>query len=135
MHNYSQNNLQEIKLLLKSLTDEQYQFKSNLLSGASIGQHTRHILEFYLCLLKGRHNRLVNYDKRERNLELENSPKFAIYTIDKICNNIGDYHSCCELVLEGNFSNSEHSLVSIKSSWMRELAYNLEHSIHHQALI
>ncbi|HET6244120.1 MAG: hypothetical protein H0V01_12690 [Bacteroidetes bacterium] len=134
MYNFSQH-LQEIKSLVKSLTEEQYQFKSPLLSGASIGQHTRHILEFYLCLVEGRHKGIVNYDKRERNLDIETNLKFAIYTIDKICSNVSTYNICCELILEGNFSNEGEESVSVKTSYFRELAYNLEHSIHHQALI
>ena len=45
-------NLQEIKTLIASVKEEQYQYKSQLLSDATIGQHVRHILEFYLyqCL-------------------------------------------------------------------------------------
>lgn len=135
MHVLAQSNLKEIRLLLSSLSNEQYQYKSKLLSGSSIGEHIRHILEFYLCLIEGRHKGVVNYDKRERNPELESNVKFAAYTIDKICDNMNTYSTCCDLVVEGNFSDVEKSNAVLKSSWYRELIYNLEHSIHHQALV
>lgn len=76
----------------------------------------------------------VKYDNRKRDLDLETNPKFAIFTIDKICSNLGFLKLDNEFILEGNFSlNNPETL--IKTSFERELAYCLEHSIHHQALI
>lgn len=135
MIHFCKKDLQEVKKMLTSLNEAQYQFKSALLSGASIGQHIRHILEFYLCLLNGRGKKVVNYDSRERNLDLETNPAFAIYTIDKLCSNFILIQHDQELFLEGDFSSDDNSQLSIKSSINRELAYCLEHSIHHQALI
>lgn len=135
MINYCKEDLQEVRKMILSLKEEQYQFKSALLSGASIGQHIRHILEFYLCLLNGRKNQVVNYDNRERNVDLETNPAFAIYTIDKICSNFLLVLEDPEFFLEGSFSSDKNKLLSIKTSINRELAYCLEHSIHHQALI
>ena len=39
------------------------------------------------------------------------------------------------LILEGNFTGEAGSLTKIATTFQRELAYCLEHSIHHQALI
>lgn len=44
-------NLDQLGALLKVIPGEVYIFRSNLLSGATIGQHIRHILECYTCLL------------------------------------------------------------------------------------
>lgn len=135
MITYCKHNLQEIKHLIASLNLEQYTHKSYLLSGASIGQHVRHILEFYLCLINGNKVGKVSYDQRERDIQLERDLAFATYTIDKICSNLIPSKNESEILLEENFSSNEGEIITIKTTFKRELAYCLEHSIHHQALI
>ena len=135
MISYCKENLQEIKALIASVKEEQYQYRSQLLSDATIGQHVRHILEFYLCLINSECRGLVNYDKRERDLNLERNPGLAISCIDKICSDIQRLNTEQELQLAGNFSSEGRTLKTIRTSIDRELAYCLEHSIHHQALI
>jgi hypothetical protein len=135
MTKYCKQNLQEIKSLIVSIKNDHYLVKSKLLSGSTIGQHVRHILEFYICLMHGARKGTVNYDQRERDLELETNRQFAGYTIDKICSNLSVITNCEILDLECNFSSKEGSNTIIKTSFSRELAYCLEHSIHHQALI
>jgi len=128
-------NLKELKRLIVLLDDEYYQYKSKTLSDASIGQHIRHILEFYVCLINGIRDGVVNYDKRERNLALETTPDKAVYTIDDITSYISLINKDEDIKLVGNFSSKGNITTTIKSSLNRELAYCLEHSIHHQALI
>jgi uncharacterized damage-inducible protein DinB len=128
-------NLQEIRQLIAAMREEQYKYKSKLLSGATIGQHVRHILEFYLCLINGQDKGAVNYDKRERNLELETNPAFAIFIIENICSKIDSLADKTNVFLEGVFPSAEEIVESITTSVNRELVYCLEHSIHHQALI
>jgi hypothetical protein len=136
MEKYCKQNLDELKNLLIALNNEQYAKPSQLLSGATIGQHIRHILEFYLCLMKGVFEGSVNYDKRERNLEIESNKDFSIYTIEKIKSNLTGLKAVKETIsLNGNFSENDDSEIKINTSFQRELAYCLEHSIHHQALI
>ena len=135
MISYCKENLQQIRTLITSFQEEQYQYKSQLLSDTSIGQHVRHILEFYLCLLNGVSRGLVNYDDRNRDLELEQNPSFALAFIDKLCIDIQALNPDQELQLAGNFSSEVKTINAIKTSINRELAYCLEHSIHHQALI
>jgi uncharacterized damage-inducible protein DinB len=134
MIEHCRENLQEIKKLVHSLEQDDYIASTPFLSGASIGQHVRHILEFYLCLLEGIKTKTVNYDKRERNFDLESNPDFAVYTIDKISSNLA-FAKDEAIKLEGNFTFEDGASEFIQSSVNRELAYCLEHSIHHQALI
>jgi hypothetical protein len=136
MNVYCKQNLQELKSLLESLSIDQYQYKSKILSGASIGQHIRHVLEFYLCLIKTtKRHAIVNYDKRKRNLRIEQNPGEAIATIDEICSKLSEYRTAEVLYLQGNYSTYESSLITTPTTFKRELAYCLEHTIHHQALI
>jgi len=128
-------NLIEIRSLLIKLNDDQYSHKSGILSGSSIGQHVRHILEFYVCLLNGRKTGIANYDNRERDYALENNTSNAIKVIHELLINLSKIEIDSTIILEGNYSSTKQEPLMINSSILRELTYNLEHSIHHQALI
>lgn len=130
------NNLIEIKDLLKGLSQEQYNRKLEIITDASIGQHVRHILEFYQCLFKGEQSKDVNYDARQRDLKLETDIHFASKTIDEIVNALLDIKNDFPVTFVADYSTLDNQKSElIQSSFYRELAYNLEHSIHHQALI
>jgi len=121
-------NLSEQQELLLKMSDKQYQHQSELLSGASIGQHLRHVVEFYDCLLNGLSQEKINYEKRARSLELENNRKTAIKKISSVIDQLLSLELNSRLYLE-----IEDTIIA--TSVQRELYYNLEHSIHHQALI
>lgn len=135
MKTYCQQNLEEIKMLLTQLAKEQYVHNSNMLSGATIGQHVRHILEFYQSVLDGLDTKSINYDNRKRDLLIETDKDFAIQIIESINTNLAKDILDEPYVLEGNFCAEEGKQMQIQTTLYRELAYCLEHSIHHQALI
>lgn len=135
MQIYCKENLNEIKNVLLQLTNDQYTFQSGTLFGATIGQHVRHILEFYQSVLYGFESKVINYDNRERNLLIETDTTIAIRVIDEICSKLKVDNSDTAMILEGNFCAEEGEKIKIETSFLRELAYCLEHSIHHQALI
>jgi hypothetical protein len=135
MLTYCKNNLQQIKNLLVKLSDKQFTQALPIFSGSSIGQHTRHILEFYACLEQGLLSGTVNYDLRKRDLRLESDRQIAIETIDAICADFLRQTTDMPMVLEADFNTNYSSFIAIHSSFYRELAYCLEHSIHHQALL
>lgn len=136
MKHYCIENLQEIKKFLVKLDKETYRMKLDFLSGASIGQHVRHILEFYQVVLEGIPKGVINYDKRRRNKEIEELIDFAGKTIEIIILQLESIEKDLILILNGDFSNEgQDQITEIKTTLYRELAYNLEHSIHHQSLI
>lgn len=135
MENYCKYNLDEINKLIVNLDQEQYTKPLHSLSNASIGQHVRHIIEFYLCLSKGLKEGVVSYDKRDRDLRLESDIYFTNYTISKIKSNLLFGRENKTFILEGDFSSSPEFSSKIETTYFRELAYCLEHGIHHQALI
>lgn len=122
--------LDELIGLLNQLTDNEYSNPCKELSDASIGEHTRHIIEMFQCLQEQYSSGIVNYDKRERNKRIQTSCIFAKIQIEKIKGG---------LQLENNIlllqQKIDGNLVEIESNYYRELLYNLEHCIHHQALI
>jgi uncharacterized damage-inducible protein DinB len=129
-------NLKEIRTLMTLITDKQFQNKSDILSGSTIGQHVRHILEFYTCLMNGLLSGNVNYDIRKRDPQVEMKVSSAIDVIDSLIARLSTITCDKPIQLVGNYtlSNEGDNQCAI-SSLNRELTYNLEHAIHHQALI
>jgi len=119
--------------LLQELTDEQYSMPSNVLFNASIGQHVRHIIELFIELEKGYQSGLVNYEKRKRDYRIETQRNVAAELFHEILNTVEKTNK--PLQLEAGFNNNSNDLIYSDTNYYRELAYNIEHSIHHMALI
>ncbi len=124
------NSLDELIELLSQLSKEEYSEPCFELSGSSIGEHTRHIVEMFQCLNRNYNSGVVNYDKRDRNKQIQTNTHFAIQMILDVKNNILKENKNIELqqLIDGES-------IQIQSNYFRELLYNLEHCIHHQALI
>ena len=135
MKETAKENLIQLRNLLNSISESNYTEKIKILSGASIGQHIRHILEFYLLLVSGTFSGTISYDKRERDSRIENSPSFARATIDRLLAEMGTINEEDPVILEADYTVDGGSGNAVKSTAGRELAYCIEHSIHHQALI
>lgn len=128
-------NLRILKGVLRDMSDASYATPLDVLSNSSIGQHVRHVLEFYLCLLQAPETGIVNYDARQRDLELQTEVKRALDTIDHLIHRIDASRMDVPLTLTGDHGTEVPQPFEVASNFQRELAFNLEHSIHHQALI
>ncbi len=118
---------------LAQINDYQYTTPIETLDGATIGQHTRHVVEHFQCLVKSIASGMVNYDDRIRDLALESnifSCTMAIEVVKKEMN-----HPDFELNVMQDFIKSDLPMDSIKSSYFREVLYNIDHLVHHQALL
>lgn len=122
--------LAELQFLLNQISEEDFSKPIEYLSNASIGEHTRHIIELFQCAINSYEIGLLNYDNRERNLMIQTNPSFAIEKIDEICNTVEKENR--ELILESQFFDQ---ISRMNTNYFREIIYNLEHCIHHQALI
>lgn len=122
--------LDELKWLLVQLSDDEYTKPVINLSNASIGQHSRHIIELFQCLLNSYESAELNYDYRERNKEIENSSEVALAALDKI---IDECQKDNKKLMINQLMDGDN--LRIETNYYRELLYNLEHCIHHQALI
>jgi len=127
----SKNLLEELKYVIDQLEDAGYSKPLDLLSGSTIGQHTRHILEFYQCFIEGNISKEIDYDLRKRNIKIETDTEFAVSIIDSINDSI-DNTNDSNIILK--FNNGDECQF-ISSSIERELVYNIEHAIHHMAII
>lgn len=122
--------------LLELMTNTQYSKALSTFNGSSIGQHVRHIIDFYLCLLSGIENADINYDKRERNPNVETDCLTAKSILNIIANKVEDLEVAYEVMVCSSFVADESiELISIPSSVGRELMYAYDHAIHHLAMI
>ncbi len=133
------NIFSQLTSTLHQLTAEQYTAQLPLLSENSIGKHVRHILEFYQLLLESSPKQSVNYDLRKRDLTLETSQNRAIAFIDLLQVQLKQHQEDYALTLEGNYgaldSFKQNAVYAVNTTLARELIYNLEHAIHHMAIL
>lgn len=124
------HSLEELTSLLDQLSDKDYAKSCEALSNATIGEHVRHILEMFKCLENGYESGILNYDNRERNIRLQTETEFAKEFITEIKMGLKSENKIIylEQLIDGLG-------IRIQSNYYRELLYNLEHCIHHQALI
>ncbi|HEX4375289.1 MAG TPA: hypothetical protein VHZ50_18430 [Puia sp.] len=127
------NLLEQLEFVIEKLSNDQYTAPVSLLSNATIGQHARHVIEFFLELDKGYYTGVVNYDKRKRDYEIESNRYFAIQKLDEIKNCLSNADK--NLLLSVELNNDERAEIEIKTNYFRELIYNLEHTVHHMALM
>lgn len=135
MKSIAKENLLQLKELLQVMKKEDFNRKTEILSGSSIGQHIRHILEFYLLLVSGSFSGTISYDKRQRDKRIEEEPRFAIETINRLITGVDTLDENQLVKFEGDFTEDGSADHFVHSSVGRELAYCIEHSIHHQAII
>lgn len=128
-----QNVFVQLTESLNQLSVAEYSQPSRILFNASIGQHVRHIIELFLCLEKGYETGVVNYEKRKRDYKIETDKDFAIQLLKDIYHRLDRPN--IELVMEAEDYEAGQEIVAIPSNYYREIAYNLEHTIHHMALI
>lgn len=110
----------------------QYSMPLPLLSGATIGEHTRHIIEFFQCLQVGIESGEIDYGKRERNRQLETDKEYAMGTFQSIQQHLPVNEMACLLQ---NETKSDWPELAVQSGYFRELVYTIEHAIHHMAII
>src|SRR5687768_9655841 len=127
--------LEDLRLYLSVIPPETYNSGIDLLSGATIGQHTRHIIEFYQCLLEqssGHSTTTINYSERRRDYMIETVPGHALNCIDEICTRLNDLNTSQFCMLDTEEHGSDKTVTTTIG---RELIYNIEHTIHHLAII
>lgn len=130
--------------LLAEIDDPLYTKAENgaFADGGAVGGHFRHCLEFVNCFLAGVGNGRIDYERRERNHQIENVREYAMIQY-KIA--VG----ALENFSDKNFApNGLDNFLLVKpedaagdadfwceSSVERELEFLQSHTIHHYALI
>ena len=132
-------NLDYLKAALNQLTDEQFSRPLEVLSNSTLGMHVRHILEFYTCLIKAtKQNDIIDYDSRVRDTSLELSTQNCINAIGNISAYLEGVENDISMKLAVNYAfdcDEAQDKMTIDTSLYRELQYNIEHAVHHLAII
>ncbi|MFN7791756.1 MAG: DinB family protein [Cyclobacteriaceae bacterium] len=127
--------LNQISDLIHQVKDEDFCRPVKTLSNSTIGQHLRHILEFFICLEQGSERGRVNYDKRQHDKLIETDRFLALHTIQKIKEFVSAQQADQPLQLEVGYHQDTEETVVIASNFYRELIYNIEHAVHHMAIM
>lgn len=127
--------LSQLADVVRQLDSDIFIRPSAALSHATIGQHIRHTLEFFQCLERGLPKGIVNYDEREHNQMLQENRQLALAVIDEIDAFIRGRGENVSLSLEVGYERSSDRTQAVPTNYYRELSYNIEHAIHHMALI
>jgi uncharacterized damage-inducible protein DinB len=130
--NASHELLEQLKACLSQFKSQEYSTSLSIFSGSSIGQHTRHILEFYQCLLQQVDEGIINYDLRKRNLSIETDLEIVLEAITDLQQQLPLLTLDNKVILQGTLGGEMNT---VASSVSRELLYVIEHSVHHMAIL
>ena len=128
--------LNDLRHYLSVIEPVLYQAPMDLLSGSTIGQHTRHIIEFYNCLIDQYNlaeTPVINYASRKRDYRIESEPDHALMLVNTLCDQLEELDSDKKCLLDCTEHGKENLLIA--STIGRELIYNIEHTIHHLAIV
>lgn len=125
--------LTDLDNLLVQLTAEEYSRPLAVFSGSSMGQHVRHILEFFQCLETGLDSGEIDYDARQRDRKIEVSPAYTRAVLQKLSLIISTFDVQQPLLLRQTYVPGACLLMPTNAG--RELVYTIEHAIYHMALL
>ncbi len=118
--------------LLSLLNDEQYNQQIEHLGKASIGGHTRHIIELLQCAIVGYETGMIDYVNRSRNMNIQTNRFFALTNLELLEKQISLPNKQLKMKVE-DIEDAVES--TVPTTYFREVVYNTEHAIHHLALI
>ena len=121
--------------LVHSLTDEDFKKPSKALSNSTIGQHLRHTLEFFICFEQGCRTGVINYDRRDHDKIIETNRQLAADTIRRMINFVSNLEENPSLSLEVSYDLDGETFETLQTTTARELVYNIEHAVHHMAIM
>ena len=124
----------QLQQVLQQLDNTQYTQEIDLLA-ATIGKHTRHIVNFYESLASKNTNLTLSYDNRKREALLETNIDFLLNRFEKTIAAFDCLDEEETIMLVSNFNVANNDDYALKTSMGRELLYAFEHAVHHMAII
>lgn len=122
--------------ILAQISAEDYSTPLELFNGATLGQHFRHILDFFQCLADAATSGVVDYARRQRDPVPENDPGAAATLFQQVLDQIGKMTEGSTLYMRADFMHAtEAGRPLYTSSAGREMTFVHDHAIHHMAMI
>ena len=127
------NLFDQLQYLVRELSEQEISTKLEIISGSTIGMHIRHIIEFFDCFLIGVEQGRICYDDRKRELSLEKDKQYILNSIEEVIQKLNtienkNIHLSVNYFMEGVTE-------TIPTNVNRELVCNIEHAVHHMAII
>ncbi|MEK6781728.1 MAG: hypothetical protein AABY93_08475 [Bacteroidota bacterium] len=127
--------LDQLTDVVRQIDEKDFCKPSETLSQSTVGQHLRHTVEFFICLEQGFRKGLVNYDKREHDKLIESDKFIALAAIERIKDFVSNQTKDQVLQLEVGYDRHTDDCLTISTNYFRELTYNIEHAVHHMAIM
>ncbi len=127
--------MMQLYAVINSISEEDFSKPIPLLNQSTIGQHVRHTLEFFTCLMNNIKTGEINYDDRDHDKIIETDKLIALAVIEDIKIFLNNVSEDIPLNLNASYSLKDSVALKIKTNLFRELAYNIEHAIHHMAIM
>lgn len=126
----------EIAGILGQINPQDYNTRLALLNGSSLGQHFRHILDFFHCLALAGETGVVDYANRERSPAAEADPHYTARAFEVVLNKIERMDEAAFLQMRADFQDiPEEQRALYPTSAGREMTFVHDHAIHHLAMI
>ena len=126
----------QIAEILAQISVEDFTTPLELFNGATLGQHFRHILDFFQCLADATAGGVVDYARRQRDPRPENDPEAAAILFQQILDQIMKMSESSPLLMRADFMHTaEADRPLYASSAGREMTFVHDHAIHHMAMI
>lgn len=129
--------LRELTGVIGRLSDAQFTMRPVGVVASSIGSHVRHCLDHVAALVRSIETGELNYDERARGTAVENSRFAAIEALADLGRRASDLSDeDLDLAIRVNVMLAPGGApVEVQSSVGRELAFVINHTIHHNALL
>lgn len=126
--------LNQLADLISQIHEHDFAKPAESLGNSTIGQHIRHTLEFFLCFESGYSQGVINYDKRAHDKLIETDKYIALSSINKVREFTASFVEK-PLLLEVGYDLIKDDFATIQTTATRELVYNIEHAVHHMAIM
>ena len=128
--------IEQMTDLLNRIAKDTYSQPLQLFNGSSIGQHFRHIVDFYGCLNKGFSDGRVDYSLRQRDPRVETEPNYAAQMLSDYFEQMKTADETLQVEVVADFSSELNETRPVVLSTLgREMMYAYDHAVHHLAMI
>jgi uncharacterized damage-inducible protein DinB len=125
--------IKQINHVIAQLPPDGYNMPLAEFEGNTLGQHFRHILEFFQCLEDGIESGTIDYAARNRNPIYENKPDVATAAFEAFSHALSKFDMDQPVSVRAEFGSDDRPCYD--STVGRELLFVYDHAIHHLAII
>jgi len=127
--------INQIIYLLGVIPEEDYNRRLEVYEEATLGKHFRHIYEFFDCLVDQCDCGEVDYGKRKRDQNLENSPLVARQHFQSLLEKVNGLDEEKQLQVYTDFTDEAGDKHLVSTTVGREIMYAYDHAVHHLAIV